>query len=253
MDVLSPELLLILFTVATVAGFVDAIAGGGGLLTLPVLLWSGMTPVEALATNKLQGSFGTFSASLHFIRGKWVSLQDLIPEIALTFIGSVSGTLLVQHLDTGVLVDVIPVLLIGMALYTLFSPRMEDIESRQRISRRLFVLLIGFGVGFYDGFFGPGTGSLFCIAFVALMGLGLNRATAHAKILNFTSNIAALIFFAAGGHMVWTVGLVMAAGQILGAYVGAHTVMTQGSRVIKPLLFLVSLALALKLLLSNSN
>ena len=159
------------------------------------------------------------------------------------------GTLTVQHIKADILTDTIPWLLIAVALYTLFSPRMEDSQAKQRISRVLFALLIGFGIGFYDGFFGPGTGSFFTIAFVGLMGMGLNRATAHAKLLNFTSNFAALLFFAIGGHIVWGVGLIMAAGQILGATIGAHTVIRQGSRVIKPLLFIISLAMAAKLLL----
>jgi uncharacterized membrane protein YfcA len=248
MDQLSIELILILFFIAGLAGFVDAVAGGGGLLTLPLLLWIGLSPAQALATNKLQGSFGTFSATYRFMRGRMVNLSGLVPEILLTFSGSVAGTLTVQHIRIGILTDVIPWLLIGAALYTLFSPRMDDSRAKQRLSRRWFAVLIGFGVGFYDGFFGPGTGSFFTIAFVGLLGLGLNQATAHAKVLNFTSNFAALIFFAIGGHIVWATGLVMAAGQILGATIGAHTVIRQGSRIIRPLLFIVSLAMAIKLL-----
>lgn len=249
MESLSFEIILILFFIAGLAGFVDAIAGGGGLLSLPLLLWIGLSPAEALATNKLQGSFGTFSATLRFVRSKMVDISKLMPEILLTFAGAATGTLTVQHIKADILTDTIPWLLIAVALYTLFSPRMEDSQAQQRISRFVFAPLIGFGIGFYDGFFGPGTGSFFTIAFVGLMGLGLNRATAHAKLLNFTSNFAALLFFAIGGHIVWVVGLIMAAGQILGASIGAHTVIHRGSKVIKPLLFLVSLAMAIKLLL----
>jgi len=249
MESLSFEIILILFFVASLAGFVDAIAGGGGLLTLPVLLWLGLSPAQALATNKLQGSFGTFSASLRFLRSGMVNITHIIPEIALTFAGSAAGTLIVQRINADILTDTIPWLLIAVALYTLLSPRMEDTQTIQRIRRLFFAPLIGFGVGFYDGFFGPGTGSFFTIAFVGLLGLGLNRATAHAKVLNFTSNFSALLLFAIGGHIIWVVGLIMALGQILGASIGAHTVIHQGSRVIKPLLFIVSLAMAAKLLL----
>lgn len=249
MESLSFEMILVLFLIAGLAGFVDAVAGGGGLLTLPLLIWTGLSPAQALATNKLQGSFGTFSATLRFVHGKMLDIPKLLPEIGLTFAGSAVGTLTVQHIKADILTDTIPWLLIAVALYTLFSPRMEDSQAKQRISRVLFALLIGFGIGFYDGFFGPGTGSFFTIAFVGLMGMGLNRATAHAKLLNFTSNFAALLFFAIGGHIVWGVGLIMAAGQILGATIGAHTVIRQGSRVIKPLLFIISLAMAAKLLL----
>ena len=250
METLSLDIILLLAAVAAIAGFVDAIAGGGGLIALPALLWAGLSPIQALATNKLQGSFGTMMASWHFIRNGIVDIRSMVPEILLTFIGAVSGTLLVQQLDSAFLAGIIPILLILMAIYTLFSPRMTDDKAKQRISRRLFVLTIGFGVGFYDGFFGPGTGSFFTIGFVALMGLGLRDATAHGKILNFTSNIAALIFFAVGGHMVWLLGLSMGLAQMCGAWLGAHVVIHKGSGVIKPLLVIVSILMAIKLLLS---
>ncbi|MDH5184127.1 MAG: TSUP family transporter [Gammaproteobacteria bacterium] len=248
MEILSLDILLILCAVAAVAGFVDAIAGGGGLITLPALLWAGLSPTQALATNKLQGSFGTMMASWHFIRNGMIDIRTMVPEILLTFIGAVSGTLLVQHLHSAFLADIIPILLIVVAVYTLLSPRMTDDKAKQRMSRRLFAISVGFGVGFYDGFFGPGTGSFFTIGFVALMGLGLRDATAHAKVLNFTSNIAAMIFFAVGGHMVWLIGLSMGMAQMCGAWLGAHVVIHKGSGIIKPLLVVVSIAMAVRLL-----
>ena len=250
METLSLEVLLILTAVAALAGFVDAIAGGGGLIALPALLWAGLSPTQALATNKLQGSFGTFMASWHFVRKGMVDIRTMVPEILLTFIGAVSGTLLVQRMHSELLAHAIPILLILVAVYTLLSPRMTDERAKQRMSRRAFVFSIGFGVGFYDGFFGPGTGSFFTIAFVALMGLGLRNATAHSKVLNFTSNIAALIFFAIGGHMIWVVGISMGVAQMCGAWLGAHVVIHKGSGVIKPLLVVVSISMALRLLLN---
>lgn len=250
MESLSIDVILILSALAAVAGFVDAIAGGGGLIALPALLWAGLSPTQALATNKLQGSFGTMMASWHFIRHGIVDIRTMIPEILLTFIGAVSGTLLVQHLKSDILADIIPVLLIIVAIYTLFSPRMSDKRGRQKVTQRVFAISIGFGVGFYDGFFGPGTGSFFTIGFVLLMGLGLREATAHGKVLNFTSNIAALIFFAVGGHMVWLLGLSMGVAQMFGAWLGAHVVIHKGSGFIKPLLVTVSIAMAIRLLLN---
>lgn len=248
METITLDIILTLSAVAAIAGFVDAIAGGGGLIALPALLWAGLSPTQALATNKLQGSFGTMMASWHFIRMGIVDIRTMVPEILLTFIGAVSGTLLVQQLNSAFLADIMPILLIVVAIYTLISPRMTDDRAKQRMSRRVFALCIGFGVGFYDGFFGPGTGSFFTIGFVALMGLGLRDATAHSKVLNFTSNIASLIFFAVGGHMVWLVGLSMGLAQMCGAWLGAHIVIHKGSGVIKPLLVVVSIVMAAKLL-----
>jgi hypothetical protein len=242
-EAVSPDVLLLLIVIAGVAGMIDAIAGGGGLLALPALLWAGLPPVQALATNKLQGTFGTFTASFNFIRRGEVDLGRLQLPVLMTFVGSASGTLAVQQ--------IVPLLLIAFALYVLFSPRIGDEDAHHRISHGLFGLLIGFSVGFYDGFFGPGTGSFFAAAFVLLLGYNLRRATAGTKILNFTSNIASLLFFAMAGQVVWEVGLPMGLAQMAGAWIGSHLVIRHGTRLIRPLLVIVSLAVSLKLLLGG--
>jgi uncharacterized membrane protein YfcA len=225
---------------------VDSVAGGGGLLALPALLWTGMPPALALGTNKLQGSFGTLTASLRFWRMGLVDPRRMLPAICCTFAGAVLGTLLVQRLDASLLARLIPALLIAFALYFLLSPRVSDRDSRARIGESAFALTVGTGVGFYDGFFGPGTGSFFAVAYVALLGHNLRRATAHTKVLNFTSNIASLIAFALGGNVVWAVGLLMAAGQFAGAWVGARLVLRHGAVLIRALLVLVCLALSIR-------
>ena len=242
---------MLLVGVAGLAGMIDAIAGGGGLLALPAILWAGLPPVQALATNKLQGSFGTFTASYNFIRRGEIDLRRLRIPIVMTFIGSVSGTLAVQRLGSDLLNHIVPALLIAFALYFLFSPRIGDQDAHHRISHGLFGLLIGFSLGFYDGFFGPGTGSFFAAAFVLLLGYNLRRATAGTKVLNFTSNIASLIFFALAGQVVWQVGLPMGLAQMAGAWIGSHLVIRHGTRLIRPLLVVVSLAISTKLLLSD--
>jgi hypothetical protein len=245
---LSYELLLLLFATGLLAGGLDAVAGGGGLLTLPVLLAVGLGPAEALATNKLQGSFGTFSSSFYFIRHGLVDPRDILVPIALTFAGSAAGTLLVQYLDSAFLTRIMPLFLILTALYFWFGPSIREEKKKQRIGQGLFALTIGFTVGFYDGFFGPGAGTFFTLGFVTLLGFSLIRATAHTKILNFTSNIASLLFFAAGGQVVWELGLVMAAGQLIGGRIGAHQVHRRGSRLIRPLIVGVCILISLKLL-----
>ncbi|MDP2700402.1 TSUP family transporter [Thalassospira sp.] len=242
------DLLLILFAVAMLAGFVDTIAGGGGLITIPALLWAGITPQQALATNKLQGSFGSFSASMSFIKRGLVQPRDMILAIILTFAGSTLGTLLVRMIDASILMTILPGLLILIALYFLLSPKVGDMDAHQVIGKTMFAFTAGFGIGFYDGFFGPGTGSFFGIAFVALLGFNLTKATAHTKVLNFTSNIASLAMFIVGGDVVWMLGLVMAGGQIVGAIIGSHMVVRIGARMIRPLLVVVSVAISIKLI-----
>ena len=243
-------LLLLAFS-GLCAGFIDAIAGGGGLITLPVLLASGVPPAQALGTNKLQACFGSFSATSYFLRRGYIDLASACWAVPLTFIGSGLGTLLVQQLDTALLTPLLPILLIGLAIYVLLSPRLGDGDSRRRLGIRAFAFSAGLGIGFYDGCFGPGTGSFFAIAFVTLAGFNLAKATAHSKLLNFTSNLAALIGFALGGKVLWSVGLCMAAGQFVGARLGARMVIRQGSQLIRPLVVLVSLLMSAKLLWSH--
>ncbi len=246
---MDPITLSALVGVAAIAGFVDAIAGGGGLLSIPALLWAGLPPLQALGTNKLQAVFGSFAASLNFIRQGQISLRPLVLTLILTFLGSGLGTWAVQQIDSQVLRDLLPILLIGFATYFLVSPRVGDTDAHQRISLPLFGLSAGFGIGFYDGFFGPGTGSFFTLAAVLLLGFNLTKASAHARLLNFTSNLASLLAFAWGGHLLWTLGLCMALGQFAGAWAGSHLVIRHGSTLVRPLLVIISLVMALKLLL----
>jgi len=239
---------LILFALALLAGLVDSIAGGGGLITVPALLWTGLDPVAVLATNKAQGVFGTFSATTNFLRQGAIDLRRAAFAVACTFIGSAAGTISVRYLGGERLERLIPILLIAFAIYFLFSPRVSDLDSRHRIGEGVFALTVGFGVGFYDGFFGPGTGTFFAMGYVALLGYNLRRATAHTKLLNFTSNLAALLFFLPGGHVAWPLGLPMAAGQLLGAWAGSHLVLRHGARLVRPVLVVASLGVSLTLL-----
>jgi len=247
----APEILFALFLVAALAGLVDAIAGGGGLLTVPALLAAGLDPLPALATNKLQGTFGTLTSSANYWRSGEVSPLQMLPSVLCTFLGASLGTLGVQALDNQMLADLVPALLILFAVYFLFSPRVGDLDAQRRIGEWAFALSVGLGVGFYDGFFGPGTGSFFAFACVALLGYNLRRATAHTKVLNFTSNIASLLFFVLGGQVVWTIGLSMGLGQVMGAWTGSHLVLRHGAGLVRPALVLVSLAITVRLLWEN--
>ena len=233
---------------ALLAGFIDAIAGGGGLITVPALLATGMPPTMALATNKLQGCFGSFSASVYYLRRGLIDWRNMKWAVVCTFVGSVLGTLLVQYIDASVLEKVLPFLLAVFALYFLFSPRIGDEDRQRRLGVIPFALLVGTGVGFYDGFFGPGAGSFFALGFIALAGYSMGKATAHTKVLNFTSNSASVLFFILGGPVVWVAGLAMAGGQFLGARLGSNMVVTKGTRIIRPMLVTVSLIMSVRLL-----
>jgi len=240
-----------LLAVAVTAGFVDSIAGGGGLLCVPALLAAGLSPAQTLATNKLQGSFGTFSASLKFVRAGHVDLRQATPAIVATALGAAAGCLLVQSIDPGFLRAALPFLLIGVAAYFLFSPGLGDADRHQRLTMTAFALGPAPLLGFYDGFFGPGMGSFLVVALVTLLGQNLTRATAHTKVLNFTSNATSVVFFLLGGKIVWIIGLTMAAGQFLGARLGSHLVLTRGSRIVRPCLVIASLAITAKLVVTD--
>jgi uncharacterized membrane protein YfcA len=250
-EMFDPLLLLALMGVGLLAGFVDAIAGGGGMITVPALISAGLPPVAALATNKMQSVVGTGMAVLTYWRRGFVDLPKLGLAIALTFLGSFTGAFVVSRIDTSLLTVAVPVALIAIALYFLFAPKLSDADKTARLPWLPFAPLMGFAVGFYDGIFGPGTGSFFTIGFVLLFGLGLTRATGNTKALNFTSNLAALVIFVPGGHVVWPIAIAMAIGQVIGGYLGARTGIRFGARIIRPLVVVISIALAVRLLFFN--
>ena len=249
MESIPETWLVIFFSVGLIAGFIDAIAGGGGLLTLPVLLAAGLSPVQALGTNKLQGSVGTLSSTLYFVRKRYIDLNAFKWPIILTLIGSSAGAFAVQLINPSFLSRVIPWLLVAIAGYFLFSPNIGAKTFPARLGVAGFGFIFGTGIGFYDGFFGPGTGTFFTIACLMTLGLTLPKATAHAKLLNLCANISALAMFTLGGHIVWKVGLLMAAGQLIGSRLGAKMVITRGNRIIKPLTITICISMSIKLLL----
>lgn len=250
---LPPSLLATLFGLAAIAGCIDAIAGGGGLLCVPGLLWAGLSPAQTLATNKLQSAIGTFSATLHFHRAGAVDLAAMRWVVAAVLIGAVAGSVAVQSIDPGFLRTALPWMLMGIAAYFLFKPSLGELDRQQRLSLPLFTCTAAPLIGFYDGFFGPGAGSFYAIALVDLLGFNLTRATANTKLLNLTSNFAALLAFLAGGNLVWSAGLAMGAGQFLGARLGSHLVLTRGAKLVRPLLVVMSVALTVKLLAGDPD
>ncbi|CAN0652992.1 putative membrane transporter protein [Nitratireductor aquimarinus] len=249
----SLEILLLLTLAAFFAGFMDAIAGGGGLVTIPTLLLAGFPPVLALGTNKLQGMFGSGAAAYAYAKAGHVRISDQIWPAIFSFLASIAGALVATILPADILRGMLPVLLIAVALYFAFKPNLNDIDRAQRITPFVFGLTVAPFLGFYDGAFGPGTGSFFMLAFVGLAGQGLLKATAHTKFLNFASNVGGFAAFAMVGAIAWKVGLMMGLAQIAGARIGAAFAMKKGSRVIKPLLVITCLALAVRLLMDPEN
>lgn len=241
----------LLFLVALVAGAIDAIAGGGGLLCLPALLWSGLSPAQSLATNKMQCSAGSFSAAWHFHRAGAISLRAMAPAVIAVLVAAFAGALLAQKIDADLLRRLLPILLMLIAAYFLFMPTPLAQERPARVFLPFFALTAAPLVGFYDGFFGPGAGSFYAIACVEMLGYSLPRATAHSKLLNFASNIASLLAFLLGGQIVWSIALVMAVGQFIGGRVGSQLVLQRGTRLVRPLLVVMSMAMTVRLVYAD--
>jgi uncharacterized membrane protein YfcA len=244
---IEPWVYVALTATAVLTGFIDAIAGGGGLIMMPALLSAGVPPINALATNKLQSMFGTSIACTNYARKGLVDWRANLLTVCLVFAGASVGVILVQTINTKALSLVIPLLLTASAIYVLLSPRMSDEDAHQRISARGYAP-VGAAIGAYDGFFGPGTGSFFTATLVGLRGHGLTRATALTKLFNLTSNVASVLFFAIGGKMFWLLGLCMAGGAMAGGWLGSHTAMRFGAQIIRPLLVILSLCLTARLL-----
>lgn len=244
---IEPWHLPILFLTAFAAGFVDSVAGGGGLITLPVLLSFGLPPQVALGTNKLQATFGSSSAAWHFTRAGTVTIRECARGFALSFLGAAAGTLAVMQVSSAFLRQWIPLLLIGVALYVLLKPKLGDVERPARLPHARFDLIFGLGIGFYDGFFGPGTGTFWAMACMLWLGFNMTKATGYTKLMNFASNLSSLIFFAAAGQVLLTAGLTMGIGQWLGARLGAGMVIRKGTRFIRPVFLTMVFVMAAKL------
>ncbi len=242
--------LFLLFLAGGFAGFVDAIAGGGGIIALPALLAAGVPPHQALATNKLQGSFGSLTAAANYAHKGMLHPKELGMGVCFTLMGAAAGTLLVQYFPANALENTIVAMLVLIFLYTLFSPDLGRIEKHAVMNKKVFYLLFGWFLGFYDGFFGPGTGSFWTMALILMLGLDLKQATAQTKLFNFTSNIVSLALFVYAGLVIWTIGLVMGAGQIVGAYIGSTMVSKKEVKFIRVFFLVVVGATILKLLLS---
>jgi uncharacterized membrane protein YfcA len=244
---MSPSVLGLLALAGFGSGFVDAIAGGGGLLTLPSLALAGLDPVAAVATNKLASTFGSGSATLAFWRAKKVEPTMAAPALS-ACLAAALGALALPWAPRALLSQALPVVLVGVALYFAFAPALGETQRRARMTPNGLALTLAPAVGFYDGVFGPGAGSFYMIGFVVLAGFGLTRAMAGARFANFGSNAGSLAIYAVSGHLLVPAGLAMGVGAFLGARLGARAALSAGATLIRPLIVVVSCAMAAKLM-----
>lgn len=242
------ELLTLLFLAGLSAGFIDAIAGGGGLISVPALLWAGLTPQMALGTNKMQSTWGTLMAVIKYAKAGLVGWKEVRLTVLVTFLFSGIGTWAVTQVSNEVLKKIVPWMLLGIAIYVLFSPNLGKTTVKARLSLASFACLAGAILGFYDGFFGPGTGAFWTLACLSLIGLTLTHATGFTKVANLASNAASLIVFVASARVNYEVAAAMIAGQLMGGRLGATLAIRHGAPFIRTIFISVVFAIVLKLL-----
>lgn len=239
----SLTLMLLLLIVAFAAGFIDTLVGGGGLITIPALMAAGVPPIFALGTNKLQAVAGSGTASVTMFMRKKLRFKDVRSLMAMAFVGSFLGSVVVQFFDAELLNIAIPLVIVIIAVYFVMSPAQSLTEREPRISRTTYRATAVPGVGFYDGMFGPGTGSFFVLAGVSLRGQQIVDATVIAKTLNFATNLAALIVFIGYAKVLWLIGGVMMIGQALGASLGSRVLLTINPAILRYLVIIVCFAI----------
>ncbi|CDG22733.1 conserved membrane protein of unknown function [Xenorhabdus poinarii G6] len=247
------DIIFILTIIAMIAGFIDSIAGGGGLITLPALLLSGVNPVSAIATNKLQASAATFSATIAFARKGLIDWKRATPIAIMSFLGGIIGAISISFIPKYILQISVPILLIFVVLYFLFSPKLDKEERKAKITYSSFALLVAPILGFYDGVFGPGVGSFFIVSFILLMGFNLINAMSYTKLSNVACNLGSLSVFLHQGEIIFSIAISMALGASIGAQLGTKFAVRYGTKIIKPLLIIISSIMAVKLLTEPSN
>jgi len=242
---------LILVVVAGfAAGWIDAVVGGGGLIQLPVmLLVPGISPVQALATNKMGSIFGTTTSAVTFYRRVRPDLRTAIPMAVIALAGSFGGAILAATLPASVFKPIIVAALVAVALFTALRPNVGELTKLRHDGHRHYLIasLIGGVIGFYDGMIGPGTGSFLIIALVSAMGYAFLEASAKAKIVNMATNAGALLFFLPHGSLLWGLGLVLGGANMAGGYLGARTAVSRGSKFIRIVFLVVVGVLIIKL------
>jgi uncharacterized membrane protein YfcA len=235
-----------------VASFVDSIAGGGGLISVPAFMLAGLPPHMVLGTNKFSATAGSFTSSLKFIKSGKANFKLLRYLIPFTLLGSILGVTAVLYIDQKFLTPLVLILIMFIGIYTLFSKSLGLEDKFRGLTKKnvLLGILLALSLGFYDGFFGPGTGSFLVFGFINIFGFNFVSSSANARILNFTSNVTALVLFALSGKIDYMLGIPVAISMILGARMGTTVALSKGSKLIKPIFVTMSLAVAVKMLIT---
>ncbi|CAM3560366.1 hypothetical protein VA7868_01018 [Vibrio aerogenes CECT 7868] len=250
MEYLEPVTLLMLALVAFIAGFIDGVAGGGGLLTVPALLSLGLPPHIALGTNKVAATFATSTAAITYYKKQMFKPRQWKHVFFSTLAGAITGTLIVDLISKAWLEKFLPLIILLAALYTIFYHPKHGKHHPDKVNvpcLKIKQIIQGLTLGFYDGIAGPGTGAFWVVSSMALYRLNILFSSGLAKAMNFTSNMTSLITFAILGHINWVLGLVMGFCLMIGAYVGAHSAIRFGSPFIRPVFIIVVSILAIRL------
>ncbi|WP_394210562.1 TSUP family transporter [Enterovibrio calviensis] len=250
LELFDPSTIAILAVVAFLAGFIDAVAGGGGMLTVPALLSIGLPPHIVLGTNKLAATFASSTAALTYYRKKLFSPTFWRQAFFATLVGAILGTLLVNYISTAWLEKALPLIILAIAVYTIWHPQPKvDGHALPKDDPKLKTKQWGQGLtlGFYDGVVGPGTGAFWVVSSMSMYKMNMLLSSGLAKAMNFTSNITSLITFIILGHVNWAIGLTMGIFLMMGAFIGAHSAIRFGSAFIRPVFITVVVILSVKL------
>lgn len=244
--------LIIICTFGFLAAGVDAIAGGGGLISLPALLLIGVPPQFALGTNKFSASTASFSSSLTFARSGKVHFPIIKWQIPFTFVGALTGVWAVLHVPSAFLNKAVPIMILFVGIYTVLHKDLgiEDKFQGLKPANIAIGCLFALALGFYDGFFGPGTGSFLIFAFITVYGFDFVTASANSKLLNFTSNFASLLLFIWNRKILYMYGIPMALFMIAGSFVGSRLAIQKGAQLVKPIFLIMSVLVAVKMIYS---
>lgn len=246
----DPSSWALIVMVGLAAGFIDAIVGGGGMLTVPTLLSLGLPPHLTLGTNKLSASFASGTAAYTYFKKQLFTPYFWRQSFYSTLVGALTGTIFINFIDTQWLEKLLPLIILAVALYSLFN-RMADIDNYQlpenNLALRIKQTLQGFLLGFYDGTSGPGTGAFWVISTMRLYRLNILLASGIAKSMNFTSNFSSLLIFIYFGQVNWLIGLTMGSCLMLGAYIGAHSAIHFGAKFIRPIFIAIVVIMAINL------
>lgn len=245
---ISPAFYMLFFVASIVGGLVGSLSGGAGMITMPLLLVSGLNPLQALATNKLQACVGSFTSAVHYYHQGLVDMKESRAVMIVAMLFGALGAILVQFVEVALLSKILPFVMIAVGAYFLLSPNISE-EDRAQNPHKIFLFASMAGASLYGGLLGIGIGSFVLALLVSIGGYGLSKALAHSRWVVFSINIASTLFFVLGGNVLWVLGSIMCVGQIIGATLGARLAIKHGAKIIRPIVICVCFALSTQLLI----